>query len=125
MASHNELGHKGEAIACDYLADKGYQILEKNWRFSRAEVDIIAKDGEILVFIEVKTRSNNTFAEPEEAITSKKEALMADAAAIYMEKIGHDWEIRFDIITVCLQPELKIKHYIDAFFPNWTEKLDN
>lgn len=121
MAAHNELGKKGEQLAQQFVAEKGYQILETNWRFSRAEVDIIAKDGEILVFIEVKTRSYESFGTPETFVDERKEALLFDAANVYMEKIGHDWEIRFDIIAVTLyegRPP-KIRHFEDAFFSSW------
>lgn len=112
------IGDKGEAIAVDFLDRKGYQILETNWRFSRAEIDIIAFDGEILVFVEVKTRSYDYYGKPEEFVTLKKEKLMADAATVYMDKINHDWEIRFDIISILL-PKNKtpiIEHFKDAFF---------
>lgn len=119
MAEHNELGTLGEELACRFLEEKGYQLLEKNWRFSRAEVDIIAKDGDILVFIEVKTRSSEYFGKPEEFVSAQKETLISDAAAVYMEKIGHEWEIRFDIIAVLHnQTTTKISHFEDAFFPS-------
>ena len=119
MAHHNQIGAKGEQIAKEMLEAKGYQILEQNWRFSRAEVDLIAKDGEILVFVEVKTRSYDYFGQPEEFVTSTKEAFMAQAASAYMDKIGHDWEIRFDIIGILYrnQASFRIKHIEDAFFP--------
>ena len=71
MANHHVLGQQGEALAVTYLAEKGYQILETNWRFKRAEVDIIAKLGQVLVFIEVKTRTTDYFGSPEEFITKK------------------------------------------------------
>jgi len=118
MAKHIETGKKGEALAVTYLENKGYTILETNWRFSRAEVDIIAMHGEILVFVEVKTRSSDYFGEPEEAVTERKKVLLTDAASMYMEKINHDWEIRFDIISVLLKDVNKpqISHFEDAFF---------
>lgn len=119
MAHHNEIGAKGEQIARAMLEEKGYQVLEQNWRFSRAEVDLIAKDGEILVFIEVKTRSSDYFGQPEEFVTPTKEAFMAQAASVYMDQIGHDWEIRFDIIGILYRNKdsFSIKHIEDAFFP--------
>ena len=120
MPKHLKLGQRGEDLAVIYLKKKGYQILERNWRFSKAEIDIIAKDGEILVFVEVKTRSTAIFGEPEESITSKKEDLISDAAAVYMDTIDHDWEIRFDIISIILTDEgHSIKHFKDAFFSEW------
>ena len=119
MARHNDIGKLGESIASNYLLDEGYQLLETNWRFRRAEIDLIAKDGDILVFIEVKTRSSAAFGEPEEFVTPEKENLIAAAASAYMEAINHDWEIRFDIISILLKSEqsYSIKHLEDAFFP--------
>ncbi len=119
MADHLILGRKGEDIARSHLVKKGYKILETNWRHSRAEIDIIAMDGEALVFVEVKTRSTEMWGQPALAVTPKKERLMADASGVYMEQIGHDWEVRFDIISVVIINDeyTEIKHYEDAFFP--------
>lgn len=119
MARHNDIGQQGEALAQTYLNNAGFEILEQNWRHSKAEVDLIAKDGAILVFIEVKTRSYTYFGQPESFVTPKKKQLLAKAASVYMEQIGHDWEIRFDVVSVIL-PEGKppqIQHFPDAFFP--------
>ncbi len=120
MAAHNDLGKLGEKLAVEYLENVGYQILETNWRFSRSEVDIIAKDDEILVFVEVKTRSNASFAQPEASISPKKELFITDAAAVYMELIQHEWEIRFDVIAIIISEDKnpKINHYKDSFFPS-------
>ena len=119
MASHNDTGQKGEALARQFLEEKGYHILETNWRYRRAEIDLIAKDGEILVFVEVKTRSNVAFGRPEEFVSDRKEQFMVAAASAYMEATGHNWEIRFDIIAVVLPDHStpKIQHFVDAFFP--------
>ncbi len=119
MARHNETGEFGERLAREYLEGKGYRVLETNWRYRRAEIDLIAKHGEILVFVEVKTRRSAVFGRPEEFVSAQKEAFMADAASAYMEAIGHDWEIRFDIISVLLPNEFQpvIEHFEDAFFP--------
>ncbi len=120
MAKHNDLGEKGEAIAVRFLQKKGLSILETNWRYKKAEIDIIAKNEEenILILVEVKTRSSNYFGEPEEFVTVKKEKMMADAAVVYAESIGHDWEIRFDVMGIILGKEsIEINHLEDAFFP--------
>ena len=118
MAKHNELGKEGESLAQEFLKDKGYTILETNWRYQRAEIDLIAMQGAILVFIEVKTRSNNYLGHPAEFVTPTKEQLIADAASFYMEQINHDWEIRFDIISILISPYgFQIEHLEDAFFP--------
>jgi putative endonuclease len=120
MSTNLELGNRGEALAEDCLVENGYQILERNWRFSRAEVDIIAKDGEVLVFVEVKTRSSDIFGKPEESVSPKKEALIKDAAAVYMEQINHQWEIRFDIISILIKGDgHSMEHFKDAFFCEW------
>ena len=118
MVSHIHTGQQGEALACTFLSEKGYELLETNWRYKRAEVDIIAKDGKILVFIEVKTRSTDYFGAPEAFITDKKKRLLSDAASAYMEEIGHDWEIRFDYVSVIYKDKgnFYLKHFEDAFF---------
>ena len=118
-AKHIEIGKNGEQLAKKYLEEQGYIILEMNWRFKRSEIDIIAKDNETLVFIEVKTRSSALFSQPEDFVSQKKEELMAVGASAFMEQTNHEWEIRFDIITVLLKPNKapQIQHLIDAFFP--------
>lgn len=121
MARHNELGKKGEALACEYLKEKGYQILETSWRYSRAEVDIIALKKNELVFIEVKTRSSAAFGRPEEFVTPAKERLIAEAAFAYLEQNDHAGEVRFDVIAILLPPQggRQIRHFEDAFFPGF------
>ncbi len=119
LAKHLETGKTGESIAEKFLKQKGYEILETNWRYSRAEVDIIAKDIDVLVFVEVKTRSYDYYGKPDAFVDEKKEQLMVDAASVYMEQIGHDWEIRFDVISILLKSEkdYQVQHFRDAFFP--------
>ena len=118
MAKHNELGQRGEESAADFLAQKGYTILERNWRFGRAELDIVAMDGATLVFAEVKTRSNDVFERPENAVDGKKQRLITRAATAYMQQIGHEWAIRFDILSVILRGSVfYVDHFEDAFFP--------
>ena len=75
MAQHNELGKKGEQLAIDYLVKKGYKILDKNWRYLKAEVDIIAKKDSMIVAVEVKTRSSDYFGDPQDFINKKKISL--------------------------------------------------
>lgn len=117
MAKHNELGAKGEQIALNFLKNKGYQILETNWRIGRAELDIIAKLDKEMIFVEVKTRSDNYFGEPETSVTQKKQDLMTDAANAYMYEVEHDWEFRFDIISIIIRNDKTyIKHIENAFW---------
>lgn len=118
MAKHLETGKDGERLAKSYLEDKGYRIEAENWRFSRAEVDLIAWDNAILVFVEVKTRTGDYMGAPSSFVTEKKERLMVDAASVYMENIGHEGELRFDIISVLIKGKhMELEHFEDAFFP--------
>lgn len=114
-----EIGARAEQSAMEYLQKQGYEILERNWRFSRAEIDLIARDGDILVFVEVKYRSYDWYGPPEVSVDADKEHMIIDAAQRYMEKIGHEWEIRFDIVSILMAPEGKghsLNHFKDAFF---------
>jgi len=119
MAKHLQLGVWGEKTAKTFLLQKGFQILETNWRHQRAEVDIIAKEEGILVFIEVKTRSSDYFGPPESFVTPQKEKLLVRAAHAYMKQIGHDWEIRFDIVSILHKSNnnYQLEHLEDAFWP--------
>ena len=119
MAAHNDLGKAGEAIARKELEALGYRILVTNWRYRRTEVDLIAMDGPILVFIEVKTRSSAIYGQPEEFITPRKEALLTSAAHAYIDLLDHEDEIRFDFISIIYKNEqnYKLEHFKDAFFP--------
>lgn len=120
MAKQHQNGKLAEDIATQFLNDLGYTVLERNWRFSKAEVDIIAKDKKILVFVEVKSKTYSYYGAPEESISSHKERLIIDAAGVYMEQIGHDWEIRFDIISILFDKQMNptISHFKDAFYPS-------
>jgi putative endonuclease len=118
-AAHIETGRLGEAAAVAYLERKGWRVAERNWRAGRGEVDIIAWAHErLLVFVEVKTRSGDGFGGPEDAVNAKKQDLLARTAGLYMEHIGYDWEIRFDIVAVLMRGDAvrEIRHIEDAFF---------
>ena len=119
MSAHIKLGKQGEDIAATHLTEKAYRILERNWRYKRAELDLIAMDGETLVFIEVKTRSYVYLAEPEESVNYRKQDLLVSAAAAYMREHDHDWAYRFDIISIVKDTDqrFQIKHLVDAFEP--------
>lgn len=118
MSDHNELGRKGEGIACNYLAQNGYKLLQQNWRYKNAEIDIICKKDDVLIFVEVKTRATAYFGRPEEFVTKKKEKLIFTAANAYMDQVNHDWEVRFDIISIVFPPsgKMNLHHFEDAFF---------
>jgi putative endonuclease len=116
MAIHNDLGKEGEILACNFLLKKNYFILEKNWRFLKAEIDIIAKKGNTLVIVEVKTRSNRFFGDPQDFISPKKIKLLVSAANEYVISKNLDLEVRFDIVSIILnKKESKIEHLENAF----------
>lgn len=118
MSQHNELGKTGEDKAVEFLTEKGWYILERNWRFRRNEIDIIARDGQTLVFIEVKSRRNNLYGEPEEAITTAKIRRLVIAADHYLRQKGLSCEARFDVVTVIgEQAPYRITHFERAFMP--------
>jgi len=117
MAQHNELGTAGEQIAVDYLIEKGYEIKERNWRFKKAEIDIIAQKGNILIAVEVKTRSTDDFGDPQEFLKPKQKNLLIGAMDEYVVSKDLDVDVRFDVIGIIKnQNETKIEHFEDAFF---------
>ena len=123
MSKHNQIiGKMGEELAVEHLQRANYELVVCNWRFGRAEVDIIAWSPErILVFVEVKTRKTAAFGNPEEAVSHKKQQLLYEAATEYMHQQNYEGEIRFDIISIVLYERLPphLEHFIDAFFPGW------
>ncbi len=114
-----EIGDYGEDMAVRFLKEKGLTLMEQNWRFKRAEVDIILKDEKrnILVFAEVKTRKSDAFGNPESFITEHKKRMLADAATVYASQINHEWEVRFDVVSIVLTVPVRLEHFEDAFFP--------
>ncbi|MFN8324014.1 MAG: YraN family protein [Chitinophagales bacterium] len=119
MAEHNDLGKQGETAAAEFLTQKGHQILALNFRFGRAEVDIVSQDGNIVVFTEVKTRSTERFGFPEEFVGREKMKLMKDAAEEFLYRNQLDTEVRFDIVSVIVRNgRFSIHHIEDAFFYN-------
>ena len=118
MSKASELGKQGEEIANDFLIKKGYKVIERNWRAGRLEIDIIALDKNILVFVEVKTRSADYLVEPELSLTKKQQRFLIKAANTYIDTHSYDLEARFDIISIVINPQGKdIKHIDDAFYP--------
>lgn len=121
MAEHNDLGKWGEDEAALYYEDRGYEILERDWKVGKRDIDLIAltEDRDTLVFVEVKTRQNNDLQEPEEAVDVKKMRNLAIAANAYVKLHGLDMDVRFDIISVigkcsCVE---SIECFEDAFNP--------
>ena len=118
MAVHNELGKLGEDLAVQYMTDKGYEILERNWRNIHKEIDVIAKDGDDLVIVEVKARQTDEYGEPDIAVTKRKQRMLIAAANAYITRKGLDVETRFDIISIVFKDgEPVIEHIEDAFLP--------
>ena len=117
MADHNDLGKLGEEMAVEFLEKEGYEIIETNWRFQKAEVDIIAKKDNILAIIEVKTRSSLSFGLPQEFVKPKKIQLLVKAVNEYVIRNNLEVEVRFDIIALHLEGKsLVIEHLVDAFY---------
>lgn len=117
MAEHITLGKRGEDLAADYLAGKGYTIVERNWRNSHQEIDIIAKDRDELVVVEVKTRRTDIYGSPDEAVSERKQALLVSAANAYIDQHDLFCDTRFDIISVIMPKygEPIIEHIENAF----------
>jgi Predicted endonuclease distantly related to archaeal Holliday junction resolvase len=117
MATHNEFGKKAEDLAVEYLQKDGYKILARNFRFQKAEIDIIAEKEETIVIIEVKARSTDVFILPQEAVTKTKIRSIVSAANHFLEESNTQNEVRFDIISVLPDEKgiLKIEHITDAF----------
>ncbi len=117
MASHNELGKLGEELAVAHLQQNGYTILETNWTFQKAEIDIIAKKEKTLAIVEVKTRSSIDFGLPQDFVKSKKIQLLVKAVNEYVISNDLDVNVRFDIIAIDKESgDFNIEHIEDAFF---------
>lgn len=114
MQSKKEYGNKGEMLAVEHLIKDGYKILDRNWRCGHWELDIIAEKNDVLVFVEVKTRSRNTIAR--EAISERQMNTLIQAAEIYMRRYSEVKECRFDVVMVCKDfSSFKIEHIESAF----------
>lgn len=113
----HQRGTGGEDIAVDYLQKKGYRILQRNFRFGRGEIDIVAEDGSALVFVEVKTRHSSDYGEPEDAITPGKRKQLRKIALGYIFVHGIDSkECRFDVIAIKYEgTDMHMRHYENAF----------
>lgn len=124
MAKHNDFGKEGEAAALAYLLKQGHTLLQQNYRYKKAEVDLITKDGNAVVFTEVKARGNNSFGYPEEFVDKKKMKLLQLAADEYIYTNKLDADIRFDVISLTIQNNtFDIHHIRDAFLYEAGEEL--
>ena len=119
MSDSKELGQKGEDIASDYLAKKGYKIVARNWRWGLNEIDIVVEDADFMVFVEVKTRAGNYLEHPSAAVAVSKQKAIIKTADQYINKYSIDKESRFDIITIVQnKAAFEIVHIEAAFYPS-------
>lgn len=110
------LGTKGEDISVEFLKGKGYRILKRNYRYGHKEIDIVARDKNTVVFVEVKTGRSKKFGEPFEKVDSRKQEKLVQAAkAFIQENQIKGCDFRFDVISVDLRGDRKIEHIENAF----------
>ena len=113
--TNTELGRKGEKLAAKYLAEKGLEVIQFNYRYGRGEIDIIAKDKNILVFVEVKYRTSIKFGFPEEFVDKGKVKRIKNVAESYIFEKNWTADIRFDIVSIVEVRKISIEHFIDCF----------
>lgn len=117
MSESYDLGKRGEDLAAEHLAARGYRILARNFRSGKAEIDIIALDMGVLVIAEVKTRNTRFFGEPEKWVTPSKQKLLIRAANSFVKYHGFLGEVRFDVVSVIADENgTEIRHIPDAFY---------
>ena len=118
MAQHNDTGKAGEERAVEFLAGSGYNILERNYHFKHKEVDIIAEIDNLIVFFEVKTRSEGFMESPAEAVTPKKQRFIIEAANYYIDQHNIQKEVRLDVISITFAGgKATLEHIPEAFHP--------
>lgn len=119
MESHLETGRIGEEIACRYLEEQGWRILERNWRWRHKEADIIAQYGRELIIVEVKTRSASAFGTAIEAVKGQKQRNLIELANRYIAQFALDLSVRYDVIGIDIAPDrtYAITHIPRAFYP--------
>ena len=116
MARHNQLGKTGEERAAEYLISQGYIIRDINWRSGKMELDLVAYRDTTLVVVEVKTRRNEEYLHPEEAVTLRKIRNLVRATDAYVKLFDIPFDVRFDIITLVGENDsFEIEHIEDAF----------
>ena len=117
MAHHNELGKFGEQLAAEYLAANGYEIIQRNYQFQKAEIDIIAKKNDEMICVEVKTRNSDFFGDPQEFVTPGKIKNLVKAMNAYIVENDISLESRFDIIAILKnKKKQELTHYENAFY---------
>lgn len=118
MAEHNDLGKKGEAVAAEFLEQKGFAIVERNWRYNKKELDLVGFHDGYFVVIEVKTRTSDGWENPKEAITPGKIRFIVEATEAYIIENDITEEVRFDVVTLIPDKGAwKVEHITEAFHP--------
>lgn len=119
MSSNRKKGQVAEEMAVSFLRKKGYKILHTNWIFNHREIDVVAKDGDELVIVEVKMRESAFFENPEDAVSKQKIRFLVDAAEAYLEAYDLDIDTRFDVVGIIMKGQggIEIEHFEDAFLP--------
>lgn len=114
-----EFGKMGEEMAADYLMSNGYDLLDKNWRFNKKELDLVCETNDYIVFIEVKSRLDTALEDPTRAITKRKKRFLIEAANAYIFEYDIEKEARFDVITILLDEKgaPALEHYENAIIP--------
>ncbi len=118
MAEHNELGNLGEELATTHLIKKGYQILARNYVYLKGEIDIIARMENVIVIVEVKTRSTPDFGDPQGFLKPAQIKRLVDTADYFVKELKEeDLEVRFDIVAVIINKAgTRVEHLEDAFY---------
>jgi putative endonuclease len=118
MATNLETGLRGEELAADFLLKQGLTILERNWRIGHYELDLVAREDDMVVVVEVKTRTSLYAGEPEVSVNRMKQKTLIKAANAYVVHFGIDMQVRFDIVSVVIKGDEHFIHHIrDAFYP--------
>jgi putative endonuclease len=112
MALHNEFGKEAEEMAVNYLVDNGYEILHRNWRYSRFEIDIIAKKNGLLRIVEVKALKSTTVVYPEQSVTKKKFKHLLQAADEYLFQNQQYKHVQFDVLSITINPEKGTEYFL-------------
>jgi len=114
MTDKTETGGIGEKLAAEYLTSKGFKVVARNYRWRKAEIDLIVQRKDWLIFVEVKTRSSNAWGEPESFVNDMQRRLIYDAAEEYIYSTNWQGNIRFDIVSVKPSSPPEIVHFEDA-----------
>ena len=117
MAKHNQLGKQGELKAQEFLTSLDFKIRERNWRYNKGEIDIIVEKGDLLVFVEVKTRSSLAFGLPQDFVKNNQVKKLIEVANAYVAEVDWQGDVRFDIIAIHQEGEKNtLEHLEEAFY---------